>query len=256
MGSYAKNDKQFNELHTPLYKAEKFVHSKFSINFKVIAKSVKKMRSSVVFLIFSFFLNVEIKAVSIADYPELGIIVTSLESSEKILLPKLNSLKDHPKFNKNFPTVLYCFGYTQNFNEITVQTIMKAYQTRGGINFLVVDWANYSSGDYLAIRDDVYMIGTFVGRKLYELQVESNNTIQIADWHLVGHSMGSHLAGYIARSITVNTRALPIKIIIKRLTALDPAGPGYYDPISFTSSYLSQSQKPLQKSDGEIIFNT
>jgi ammonia channel protein AmtB len=180
-----------------------------------------KMTFSVLILII-MITSFKVFAVTIDNYPHLGIIVTTTNSSEKILLSNLNSLKDHPKFDKNLKTILYCFGYTQYFSEITVQTIMKAYQTRGGFNFLVVDWADYNSGDYLELRKDVSAIGALVGRKLYELQIESNDTINIANWHLIGHSMGSHLIAFVARSITLASQLN--KVRVAHLTALDPAG--------------------------------
>jgi pimeloyl-ACP methyl ester carboxylesterase len=205
---------------------------------------MNSLKSLVVVIVIWCISNIKSsQALSFDDYPKLGLVVTSANSLEKIDLKNLYTLPNHPNFNQNFKTVLYGYGYTQYFEEATVQTIMKAYHKRGGYNFLVIDWSSYNSGDYFQTRDNLTDIGKLFGRKFYEMELESNYTLKVNKFHFVGHSMGAHLVAKIARSFFKASNLANLKI--EHITALDPAGIGFYDPIN------SIFQAPLQKNDGK-----
>lgn len=200
------------------------------------------MELTIIVIILLFYFK-SCESYTLTDFPNLGIILTSPGSSEKISLKNLNSLPNHPYFNKNFKTVLYFFGYTQFFEEKTVQTIMDAYHIRGGFNFLVGDWYKHNEGDYFQLRQNLSDIGKIFGKKLFELEFESNFTLNIHKFHFIGHSMGAHLAANVVRGI-YQTKKIP-NIKVDHITALDPAGVGFYDPISYIV------QKPLSRNDGK-----
>jgi hypothetical protein len=182
------------------------------------------------------------KGYTLADFPKLGIILTSPNSTAVTFpLTNLSLLPDHPNFNKNYKTFLYFFGYTQGFGNITVQTLIKAYHSRGENNFLIGDWAGHNRGDYIQLRDNLTDIGKLFAIKLHELQNSSNFTIRVSKIHVIGHSMGSNIAAKFSR--TLLTLGNPL---LERITSLDPAGLLIYDPVNIIL------QSPLNKNDGEI----
>lgn len=61
-------------------------------------------------------------------------------------------------------------------------------------------------------------VGTHIGQKLLEM---SDLGFSLDKFHLVGHSLGAHLCGQIGRT----TRLSKKKVLLKRITGLDPAGP-------------------------------
>merc|ERR1712025_1420926 len=101
------------------------------------------------------------------------------------------------------------------------------------VSVILVDWANLASftgwGDWdnyvydWSARNSID-VGEFVGRCLAELSVQQN--IKGENFHIVGHSLGSHLMGKAGRIFTANH---PNSELIGRLTGLDPAGPRFVD---------------------------
>lgn len=182
-----------------------------------------------------------ISGISADEYPLLNIVVTSVNSLDSYSLKNFDDFLNSVNYSPKLPTILYSFGWTETLNSQTIQEIMKAYQTRGGFNFIVTDWSAYDRQDYMTIvQGQLQKMGKAYGRKLYEMQ--SKGSIHLKSWHFVGHSLGAHMVGYIARSIKQFSLNL---IKIKRITGLDPAGPDMYNETEF------QMNKPLWKSDGE-----
>ncbi|GFT78306.1 lipase domain-containing protein, partial [Nephila pilipes] len=50
-----------------------------------------------------------------------------------------------------------------------------------------------------------------------------SKNIHLQELHLIGFSLGAHLAGFAGKAIKTKLKGL-----IGRITALDPAGPNYY----------------------------
>lgn len=68
-----------------------------------------------------------------------------------------------------------------------------------------------------------------------------NNGLNIQNLHLVGFSVGSHIAGLIGRNVQEKSAK---KFKIKRITALDPAFPLFYPEIFY---------KPISKDDADFV---
>lgn len=67
------------------------------------------------------------------------------------------------------------------------------------------------------------------------------NDLDILKLHLVGFSVGSHIAGLIGRQIREKSIS---KFTIKRITALDPAFPMFYPEMFY---------KPVNKEDAVFV---
>lgn len=148
----------------------------------------------------------------------------------------------HSNFHNDRPTMLYGYGYTEKFTSLSTQTVVKSYIERGDHNILVVEWSNYSDGNYvLNAIPNSYKVGEIIGKTLLSMK---SSGFRLENFHLVGHSLGGHLVGFIGRSVQNNSNQT---VRITRITALDPAGPLFYGMGS------QMFNKPLKADDGETI---
>ena len=148
-------------------------------------------------------------------------------------------LLNHPYYNNDRATMLYGFGYSEKYTSVSTQTIVDSYIERGNHNILVVDWSSYNGNRYVAQAIvNSYSVGEFVGKVLWRMKGEG---FKLDKFHLVGHSLGGHLVGFIGRNYINSSNQTEA---ITRVTALDPAGPLFY-------GLGSQFNKPLNPGDGE-----
>ncbi|CAO1391129.1 unnamed protein product [Diamesa serratosioi] len=150
------------------------------------------------------------------------------------------SLLEHPNYVKNKKTAVYGFGYTENFTSQSTLTIVAALIERNDHNIIVVDWGSYSSGHYITDAiPNAYKVGDIIGRKLIDM---NNQGFQLYNFHLIGHSLGGQMMGFIGRSVIAYSGGT---LQIQRITALDPAGPVFYPP--------NVIMKPLSYTDGAFV---
>lgn len=133
---------------------------------------------------------------------------------------------------------MYGYGYTELYTSLSTQTVVESYIERDDHNILVLEWSKYNTGNYVfeAIPNS-YKIGEIFGKTLLRMK---NFGFDVDNFHLVGHSLGSHLVGFVGRSIYKNSNNT---LKLKRITGLDPAGPFFY---WFGALYY----QPISKSDG------
>lgn len=158
---------------------------------------------------------------------------------EYIQLNETSKLLKHPYFHNDRPTMLYGFGYTEKYTSMSTQTVVSSYILRGDHNILVVEWSKYSDGFFDSIPN-TNKVGAIVGKTLLTM---NENGFNLSSFHLVGHSLGGHLVGFIGRSVFENSNK---KFKLSRVTALDPAGPFFYG--------FGKISEPLKSDDGEISY--
>ncbi|KYN02692.1 Pancreatic triacylglycerol lipase, partial [Cyphomyrmex costatus] len=123
------------------------------------------------------------------------------------------------------PTVIYIHGFTENLEKKSVQTIVQAYLKRNDHNIIAVDYGKLANDSYVTVTRNAPRIAnvlTMILDKMAKLDFDTEKL------HVVGHSMGSQIAGYIGRKVNFK---------IPRITGLDPAGPLY----NFLQPHLSFS---------------
>ncbi|KAJ6642191.1 Phospholipase A1 [Pseudolycoriella hygida] len=135
------------------------------------------------------------------------------------------SVNSHPKYDSTKPTMLYSHGYIESVESDTVQAIVKAYITNGRYNILAVDWRQLAAGIYPIVAAQLAILGEEVAKQILLMGV-------IERLHFVGHSLGGQLGGYIGKAIISQSKGSKK---LKRISALDPAGPDFYLVNLFTS---------------------
>lgn len=123
-------------------------------------------------------------------------------------------------FNVSKPYTVFIFhGFASNGNSSWVKQLAKAYLKKRDANIFIVDWGQGASHiNYLQVASNTRIVGAEVTRFVKYLINEKNLTLDKV--HLIGHSLGAHICGYISKQLN-NFRK------IDQITALDPAQPAF-----------------------------
>ncbi|XP_034255056.1 pancreatic triacylglycerol lipase-like [Thrips palmi] len=128
------------------------------------------------------------------------------------------SLVSNPGFDKNLVTVFYMHGYTETPSSESIAVVSDAFLKRGGYNFILVDWSSFNTFPYIRAIYNLYQLPKPVANTI-EAMVKAGLSEKMV-W-FVTHSMGSQLGGAVARELD---------FAVPRITALDPAWPGFNFP--------------------------
>jgi len=151
---------------------------------------------------------------------------TKFDEHENFPLNSLKQLLEHPNFDVKKPTCFYFHGYVEKMTDEHIELIADAYQSRNDHNLIMVDWNDMAEGSYLL---DALPNAVKLGKTLGEMLVDlTNDGFPLESVHLVGHSLGGQLVGYIGRTVIEKSDS---KMKIKRISALDPAFPGFYPAV-------------------------
>lgn len=126
------------------------------------------------------------------------------------------------KFELTSSSLIFWAYYYRNFwdaeykrNKTSSQTDLSMFT-----NMIVVDWHAYNL-DYIGSLINMPQIANLIGDKLFSMTQNSSNPLDLSNLHIIGHSLGAHLAGMIARRLNVRAG----RVVVPRVTGLDPAGP-------------------------------
>jgi hypothetical protein len=188
---------------------------------------------SVVFGVLLNFYSISTQFEEVAIYFYFGTNITQFRIYP---IKQIGNLTNDTDFNVNRSTVLYVHGYRENVNSESVQTVIKAFLMRDdNQNILVMNWSNYSDGNYATSAvPDLIKLGHLIGVGIYSFAIQ--NAFDPSRLHIVGHSLGAQLAGYIGRWIIVMSQS---KLKVQRITGLDPARPLFSHKVTFMPTSLS-----------------
>lgn len=86
-------------------------------------------------------------------------------------------------------------------------------------NVIVVDWSGGSINfDYNQAVANTRMASLLIAESIDKIIMFTNTTQK---FHLIGHSLGAQISGMTAKRVSYRSQ-------IRRVTGLDPAGPGFY----------------------------
>ncbi|KFM61335.1 Pancreatic lipase-related protein 1, partial [Stegodyphus mimosarum] len=134
------------------------------------------------------------------------------------LAPDDRELLYKSDFDPNLPTKIIIHGFVDNLQiSEWMQKMKNAFLSEGEYNVIITDW---SCGNEFPYTQAVHRSKT-VAEKMKELIIflRDSTGADPANFHLIGHSLGSHIAGLVGHGIPH----------LGRISALDPAGPRFYD---------------------------
>ncbi|KAL3868839.1 hypothetical protein ACJMK2_041596 [Sinanodonta woodiana] len=116
-------------------------------------------------------------------------------------------------FDQSRPTKFVIHGFMSSRNSPIGHNLTQAFLEVGDYNIFVVDWSSGSKKFYNQAAANTRTTGTVVSNFIKLLRDKFD--LDLKKVHVLGHSLGAHIAGYIG-SRTPG---------IGRITGLDPAGP-------------------------------
>lgn len=103
--------------------------------------------------------------------------------------------------------------------------LVSAYLRHSELNIVGVDWSRLCSRDYVSAVKGARSAAERLGALLSWLE---GHGVCLEGVHLIGHSLGAHVAGLAAETLSGRARSR-----IGRITGLDPAGPGFNEAPAF-----------------------
>lgn len=135
-------------------------------------------------------------------------------------------------FDPSLPTQLLIHGFNSRVPNGGLNLIMEAHATRGDFNkfnFIGVDWRDAAKfqgpGDgYDAPAYSTQFAGIRAAHMLLAMIGNDPKTNGLDKFHMIGHSLGCHVAGNMGRTIKNETGQT-----LKHITAMEPAGPKFVE---------------------------
>lgn len=152
------------------------------------------------------------------EVPEVQFVLFTRQNDPYVLnRSDYNSIASS-KYDIRVPTKIVIHGFLSSIQDEIFTLIKEAYLKKGEYNVIGVDWSALCHFEYFSAMRGAQLAGKSLGSFLdfvYEFGVKGD------DVHLIGHSLGAHVAGIGS--------GMARKLKVGRITGLDPAGPGYAD---------------------------
>ncbi|RZC36887.1 Lipase and/or Abhydrolase 6 domain containing protein [Asbolus verrucosus] len=136
-------------------------------------------------------------------------------------------------FNKSLPTKVLIHGFGSDCSHIWIYEMRSALMAVEEVNIICVDWEKGAIlPNYVKATANTRLVGKQLAMLLKGLV--DNNVLSLRSTHLIGFSLGAHVAGFAGAELGN----------LSRITGLDPAGP------------LFESQDPrarLDQSDAGFV---
>ncbi|CAG5122260.1 unnamed protein product [Candidula unifasciata] len=130
------------------------------------------------------------------------------------------------------PTKFITHGFLNNPETNPWLTDMKdALLQHGDYNVVIINWAGGNGPPYSQAAANARLVGAQTAQLISQLI--SSKGVAAADFHIIGHSLGAHVAGYAGEKIPD----------LGRITGLDPAGP-----------YFENTDKSVRLDPSDALF--
>jgi len=129
------------------------------------------------------------------------------------LIPGKDPLLDFSQFDGKKKTAFIIHGWTDSLTTQWVQDTKDGLLDKEDLNVFVIDWSPGASKSYVKATGNARLVGAQIAKLIDYLTEKTDLTNDRI--HLIGHSLGAHVAGYVGSRVPG----------IGRLTALDPTQP-------------------------------
>ncbi|GBN77455.1 Endothelial lipase [Araneus ventricosus] len=129
---------------------------------------------------------------------------------------------NHCEFDPCGETKILIHGYTVKLKPGNVfEGIKDNLLLEDAYNVVIVNWTQYNQGIYGNAVENAYLVGIEVGKFINFLTNEKG--VNATDIHLIGHSLGAHVAGVAGKQVAN----------LGRISGLDPAAPLYKRNVTY-----------------------
>ncbi|XP_059170483.1 lipase member I-like [Physella acuta] len=142
-----------------------------------------------------------------------------LHNRNRNIVFNLNNVRQETAdvFNPALKTVFIIHGYFEHGNISWILNMVNELRNKGDLNVVVVDWSGGASSlIYHQSVANTRVVGAVLALLLQEMIALGARPSQ---FHLIGFSLGAHVAGYTGQIVSG----------VARITGLDPAGPSFKD---------------------------
>lgn len=162
-----------------------------------------------------------LRPVSAPQSPELIQAVVYFYSRDNInrrtnisLYPEINL--NRAPFNSRKMTAIIVHGFASSGNSDWMKNMKDVYLKQVDANVMLVDWEKGSQlNNYFQVAGNTRVVGKLLATLVKHLM--DNYNADPGKFHLIGHSLGAQICAYLGKDVPG----------ISRLTALDPAQPGF-----------------------------
>ncbi|XP_076009570.1 lipoprotein lipase [Genypterus blacodes] len=121
-------------------------------------------------------------------------------------------------FNSTSKTFLVIHGWTVSgmYESWVAKLVSALYEREHTANVIVVDWLSSAHNHYVVAAQNTKVVGQEIARFID--WIEETTNIPLENLHLIGYSLGAHVAGFAGSHATNK---------VGRITGLDPAGPDF-----------------------------
>ncbi|XP_015908744.2 pancreatic triacylglycerol lipase-like [Parasteatoda tepidariorum] len=142
------------------------------------------------------------------------LLFTQLNRNESFFIGITNDSIATSPFDGSLPTKLIIPGFNTTLNDtLEFYRIKDELLKESAYNVIIIDWTKDDNYPYVQAVANGRAVAVYV-TQLLEI-IKKNKGIAYESVHIIGHSLGAHIAGWIGERLNK----------IGRITGLDPAGP-------------------------------
>ncbi|CAH2002328.1 unnamed protein product [Acanthoscelides obtectus] len=128
------------------------------------------------------------------------------------------------------PLKVAIHGWQSTGSDDFIKHFAESYHSIGINNVIGVDWSPHSKRNYLHSARATKKVGETVAQ--FILNALGNDSSKLDHVHIIGHSLGAQVAGFVGKHVQQLTNGLKLG----RITALDAAGPLFELPLKLPST--------------------
>ncbi|XP_060583397.1 pancreatic lipase-related protein 2-like [Ruditapes philippinarum] len=155
-------------------------------------------------------------------------IITDKCRGSHILNVGKNTYTSACKYDPELPLKIVVHGFQQNSKNKWISDVVTALLKKEEMTIITVDWGQGADLPYLQAVANSRLVAAKISRLIKIMEIPPKKI------HIIGYSLGAHIAGYVGEDISG----------IRRITGLDPAEPNF----SNTDSVVH-----LEKTDAEFV---